>query len=151
MKAISLWPPWASFIMAGLKEIETRSWPTKYRGPIAIHQTRAFPFLTVDAILMRGDEFSDAYSQLADKHEDFPLGVVLGTALLVYCVEMDRHNIATIGPMETALGDYRPGRFMWMLQGVKKFAKQIPAKGKQGIWEWQAPVSPDPKRPESRP
>lgn len=40
MKAISLWPPYASFIVAGLKRIETRSWKTSYRGPIAIHQTK---------------------------------------------------------------------------------------------------------------
>lgn len=34
MKAIRLWQPWASLIALGHKTIETRSWPTKYRGPL---------------------------------------------------------------------------------------------------------------------
>ncbi len=37
MKAITLWQPWASLIAIGAKKIETRSWATKYRGPLAIH------------------------------------------------------------------------------------------------------------------
>lgn len=37
MKAITIWQPWASLIACGVKQYETRSWPTKYRGPIAIH------------------------------------------------------------------------------------------------------------------
>lgn len=37
MKAITIRQPWASLIAAGVKTIETRSWSTKYRGPLAIH------------------------------------------------------------------------------------------------------------------
>jgi hypothetical protein len=37
MKALSLWQPWATLVSIGAKRIETRSWPTKYRGPLAIH------------------------------------------------------------------------------------------------------------------
>lgn len=37
MKAITIWQPWAEFVAAGVKHNETRSWATKYRGPIAIH------------------------------------------------------------------------------------------------------------------
>lgn len=37
MKALSLWQPWASLWACGAKKYETRSWATKYRGPIAIH------------------------------------------------------------------------------------------------------------------
>lgn len=37
MKALTIWQPWASLIACGAKRYETRSWPTKYRGPIAIH------------------------------------------------------------------------------------------------------------------
>lgn len=40
MKAISLWQPWASLIAAGVKSIETRGWPTNYRGQIAIHAAK---------------------------------------------------------------------------------------------------------------
>ena len=37
MKALTILQPWASLIACGAKKFETRSWSTKYRGPIAIH------------------------------------------------------------------------------------------------------------------
>lgn len=37
MKALTLHQPWASLIAVGVKRIETRSWSTSYRGPLAIH------------------------------------------------------------------------------------------------------------------
>lgn len=37
-KAITLHGPYGTFIQLGVKRIETRSWATKYRGPLAIHQ-----------------------------------------------------------------------------------------------------------------
>ena len=40
MKALSLWQPHAQAIAAGLKPYETRHWPTRYRGPIAIHAAK---------------------------------------------------------------------------------------------------------------
>lgn len=45
MKAITLWQPWASLIALGAKTIETRSWQTSYRGPIAIHAAASTPGL----------------------------------------------------------------------------------------------------------
>ncbi len=43
MKAIVLWQPWASLVALGVKTIETRSWSTKYRGPLAIHAAAKKP------------------------------------------------------------------------------------------------------------
>lgn len=37
MKCISIRQPWASLICAGIKNVENRSWQTKYRGKILIH------------------------------------------------------------------------------------------------------------------
>ena len=37
MKALTLYQPWASLVALGVKTIETRSWSTPYRGPLAIH------------------------------------------------------------------------------------------------------------------
>jgi hypothetical protein len=37
MKAITILQPWASLIACNAKQIEIRSWATKYRGEIAIH------------------------------------------------------------------------------------------------------------------
>lgn len=43
MKAISLKQPWANMIASGRKTIETRTWPTKYRGEILIVSSRKPP------------------------------------------------------------------------------------------------------------
>lgn len=43
MKAVTLWQPWASLVAIGAKTIETRSWATSYRGPLAIHAAARKP------------------------------------------------------------------------------------------------------------
>jgi hypothetical protein len=37
MKIITIKQPWATLIVSGTKNIEYRSWPTNYRGPVLIH------------------------------------------------------------------------------------------------------------------
>ena len=37
MKALSVRQPWAELIVAGLKDVENRTWRTDYRGPVLIH------------------------------------------------------------------------------------------------------------------
>jgi hypothetical protein len=37
VRAITIQQPWASLILDGKKKTEFRSWPTKHRGPLAIH------------------------------------------------------------------------------------------------------------------
>ncbi|MFL5577327.1 MAG: ASCH domain-containing protein [Gemmatimonadaceae bacterium] len=43
MKALTLTQPWATLVAIGAKTIETRSWPTHYRGEVAIHAAKGFP------------------------------------------------------------------------------------------------------------
>ncbi len=37
MRTLTLTQPWATLVALGAKTIETRSWQTSYRGPLAIH------------------------------------------------------------------------------------------------------------------
>lgn len=43
MKAISVRQPFAWLIVNGFKDIENRSWNTKFRGPVLIHASSARP------------------------------------------------------------------------------------------------------------
>jgi hypothetical protein len=43
VKALTLTQPWATLVIDGPKRIETRSWSTKYRGPLAIHAAASTP------------------------------------------------------------------------------------------------------------
>lgn len=40
-KALSLKQPWANMIASGEKTIETRKWPTDYRGPLLIVSSKS--------------------------------------------------------------------------------------------------------------
>lgn len=42
-RAITIRQPWASLIAAGVKTIETRSWSTRYRGPLLVHAGKHRP------------------------------------------------------------------------------------------------------------
>jgi len=43
IRTLSLWQPWASLMALGLKRMETRSWPMRHRGPLAIATTQTIP------------------------------------------------------------------------------------------------------------
>lgn len=42
MKALSIRQPWAWLIAAGYKDIENRTWSTKFRGRIYIHASKGY-------------------------------------------------------------------------------------------------------------
>ncbi len=135
MKAITLWEPWASLIALGAKRIETRSWPTSYRGPLAIHAAK-----NAEHILISWDEpFLTALSPLQNSEKTaiaFDCGKVIAVADLVACVEMTPANIAMVDEPERSFGDYQPGRWMWLLANVRRI-DPVPATGRQRIWEWE--------------
>lgn len=43
IKGLSLTQPWATLVALGKKRVETRSWPTSYRGWVAIHASTKYP------------------------------------------------------------------------------------------------------------
>ena len=62
-------------------------------------------------------------------------GAVIGTATIGR-VLTSSEAIKVISPKERALGDYSPRRYAWELTDVEMFKKPIPARGQQGLWEW---------------
>lgn len=144
MKAITIWQPWAGALAAGIKENETRSWPTKYRGPIAIHSAMKAIQHTWSNLYMN-NEAREVISRRLDLPEifdgpaTFPMGCILATAELVDCIKITPEYIATLTPDELALGDYTLGRYAWKLENVKLLPEPIPAKGRQGLWNCDAP------------
>ncbi|WP_341740056.1 ASCH domain-containing protein [Microcoleus sp. CAWBG640] len=121
--AITLHQPWASLIAAGEKHYETRSWPTNYRGPIAIHAGKKFE---QDEVLI---------SLLGIPEVEVPLGVVVALADLTDCILMDADFMRTQPDIELSCGDWEVGRYAWKLENVRAI-RPIPATGKQGLWKW---------------
>jgi hypothetical protein len=89
MKAITLYQPWATLVAMGKKRIETRSWSTNYRGPLAIHAGKNRMYITGAHSIIGQEPFRSAL--LDDQYgyptyPDFSLGRVVATCELVGCL-----------------------------------------------------------------
>jgi len=126
LKALTLHQPYASLMALGIKTIETRSWKTNYRGPIAIHSSRRIVNY-IDSSL------KNYLENKLGPLENLPKSGILAICNLYDCIEMTYDNCPT-DFMECKCGLFYPGRFMWKTELIKTFKKPIPARGKQGLW-----------------
>jgi activating signal cointegrator 1 len=155
MKAITLTQPYATLIALGQKKIETRSWQTSYRGPLAIHAGKglgpvggkmglfrlcsAEPFASV---LRAWHAFAPSYPEVW-----LPRGAIVATCDLVDCVPTTYVRSVKIvrrgvyewlwTENEKAFGDYADGRWAWLLSNIRALPEPIPAKGALSLWEWE--------------
>ncbi len=67
MKALSIRQPWCHHILHDGKDIENRSWPTKYRGQFLIHASKTFDGSKADS-------------------KGFSMGGIVGIAEIISCV-----------------------------------------------------------------
>ena len=137
MKTLSLLQPHASLIAIGAKKIETRSWSTKYRGPLAIHSSKGF--LKFVRELCKIEPFKTVLSKAGFDLKNLPLGKVVATCNLVDCIKMTPEFIESIKSPELDFGVYAVGRCAWILENVKPLDVPILAKGKLSLWEWEVP------------
>jgi hypothetical protein len=161
MKALTIIQPWATLAAICAKHIETRSWPTNYRGPLAIHAAKGFPAWAQHMLF--DDVFGAAFEAAFEKagigknigggifaYEPLPLGRIIATCDLVEvsgpislttawygCREHWKNkHCFSLTEQERAFGDYSEGRYMWLLENVKLLPEPIPARGAQGLWDW---------------
>ncbi len=170
MKALSLTQPWATLVAIGAKKVETRSWYTPYRGPLAIHASKRFP---PEAVLQFWEpEFWGPLRRAGYRQPaDLPLGAVVATCVLARCIPTDREplhfeSLASevdmfgnrretryrerlallngLSEQELAFGDYSEGRWAWFLEDIIQW-EPTPATGSLGLWEW-TPLLDGPRR-----
>lgn len=127
MKALTLRQPWAALVALDYKRVETRSWQTPHRGPLAIHASagwnrdeRAFA-----AEITRGG---------VDLSPALAFGAVLAVVRLagILRTEVARDQVSSL---ERELGDYSAGRFAWQLEDLALLPEPIAATGALGLWE----------------
>ena len=75
IRGLSLTQPWASAVALGHKKVETRSFRVSYRGPIAIHASKAFP--------REAQEFAITERDRGRCVGQLPLGQIVAIANLV--------------------------------------------------------------------
>lgn len=141
MKTISLWQPWASLIACGAKRIETRSWPARYTGLIAIHAAKKWD--TDLRCIALSDPFLPHLERAGFdcNKRDFgmPFGCVVATAYLESSHQVIRReggyallsNHSKVTGSELAFGDYADSRWAWVLCEIKALRTPVPWKGRQ--------------------
>ncbi len=136
MQAISLIQPWAQLVVLGSKRIETRSWPTKHRGVIAIHASKGFP----NAAQFLAREHPAFVHALGDswswERDNLPRGEIVGTVEVTDCLPTEKADEIGLYShhAEYAFGDYSAGRYMWLLANPVMWDEPIPCRGALKIW-----------------
>ena len=169
MKAVTLTAPYGTLIAIaatrpGLgKRIETRSWATAYRGPLAIHQAKGLGpvggkkgfydlcyspmFLPVLEPAMTGERDIAGFKIPHIDPGYLPLGAIVATCELLDCAwigydwpdnqlvsQRTQHHLTD---QERAFGDYTPGRYAWLLANIRALETPIPCKGALGLWNYE--------------
>ena len=133
MKALTLFQPWATLVVYGLKHIETRSWRTSFRGPLVIHASKNVTYMPHLLVLLSRGQVPPEVRDLP-----YPTGALLGEVRLVHCAPtswfIQGRGRQAISLMEEALGDYREGRWGWAFQDPEPYARPAPWKGQRGLW-----------------
>ena len=136
--ALSLWQPWASLVVWGEKQYETRNWRTDYRGLVYIHAAKTWTreqsrFLQTHAFAARDIELR--IPGAIQNNRDNPLeGIVgiIGIVNITDCCEICTADVMRCSQKEISYGDWTPGRYAIECSGVVVFAKPIPWRGQQG-------------------
>ncbi len=134
MRAITVSQPFASLIASGEKWIENRTWPTVYRGKLAIHAGKGTQYLDRQQL------------------RQYPTGAVIAVAELVGCYSIEqilandadptmrklRINGSIWNWSEAARHQHAEGPFCWILQNIQPI-EPVQCRGSQGLWKWERP------------
>ena len=124
MRAISLTQPWATAMAlrpTPMKRIETRSWSTNYRGPLALHAAKSIDENVIEdarrlwpTVLWR----------------ECPRGAIIAIVDLVDCRLMEQAP----NDLEEWWGNFGPGRYGWQTDNCRPLAEPVPCRGSLGVW-----------------
>jgi hypothetical protein len=137
IRALTVWQPHATLVALGEKALETRSRPTSYRGPLAIHAGKHFP-VKQQKLCFTKPFFSVLWGAGVRTLADLPLGMVLAIGELTAVLPTTSPEITKrLTEQEADCGNFAPGRWAWFLENVRLLPEPIPARGMQGLWTWR--------------
>lgn len=111
--ALTICQPYAELIARGEKPIENRTWPTPYRGWLAIHAGKSHEWLDEGTL--------EAYPHML-------FGAFVAVARMIDCLR--------VGELPPALRDneHANGPWCFVFSEVRPLPQPIPAPGAQGLW-----------------
>jgi hypothetical protein len=110
MRALTIRQPWASLIVRGDKDVENRSWTTRYRGVFAIHAGQRFD-----------RDVQPWQHSIVATIDAFPRGAIVGVVDLMDVVRDSSSRWA------------EPACFHWVLANPRPI-EPIPMRGRLGLW-----------------
>jgi len=138
MKTISIKNPWGYLVAAGIKPIENRTWPIKFRGRVLVH-------VSAKPIRMKHESDVFTYNQwwqgltydqrILMKSDTLANSAIIGSVEIVDCV-VNHESIwaEKSGPKSI---DYLEHHYNWVLANPVLFAEPIlNVKGKLSFWEY---------------
>lgn len=124
-KALSVIAPYPTLMLMGAKTIETRKYPTRYRGEIYIHVSKKK--------VPKAWRELPCYKMATDYTDDFQYGCVVLKANLVDCYQMTEENTRLVSELEKSCGFWEPGRYAWVLDNITPI-NPIEVNGHLNIW-----------------
>ncbi|EHQ41503.1 ASCH domain-containing protein [Myroides odoratus] len=118
-KALSVKQPWAELICLGIKDVENRTWRTRFKGRVYIHAS------------MHPDKsarLSKEREEVTDNIDEFQFknSAIIGEVTIADCVQNHKSIWADKGE----------GIWHWVLKDAVFYDKPIEnVKGKLGIWD----------------
>ncbi|EPS1221628.1 ASCH domain-containing protein [Burkholderia cenocepacia] len=91
MKALSIRQPWAWLAANGHKDIENRTWPTSYRGPLLIHASKGMTRAEYETAMRFAIVAGATYEEL-QRFDDSVRGGIVGVVDLFDCVPPSRRS-----------------------------------------------------------
>lgn len=140
-KAISIKQPWAYLICAGIKDVENRTWATKYRGRAYIHASGiSWAWYKVCNYLT--DKMADVFERMGFNGKwlrDLHISAIIGHVDIVDCV-VNHPSIwaekSETGLLDEPTNEYGKPIYNWVLANPVLFDKPIlNVKGKLSFWD----------------
>ena len=125
MKAVTICQPYPRLILIGEKHVENRSWPTHYRGPLAIHAGKSRKWL--------GDYDEDDANRAGDP---LVFGAIVGVCTLADCVRIEDIEAGLLDARfpQLANREHCHGPWCWVLTDVRGLPSPVPWRGAQGLF-----------------
>jgi hypothetical protein len=138
MKVLSIKNPWAFWICAGIKDIENRTWRTKYRGKILIHTSLKMD--SIEGIFKNylNDNMKYTVKSVMNNIKDYyeyyleeTCGAIIGSVEIKDCVINHPSMWA-----EKSLEGFKP-IYNWVLENPTLLKDPIfNVKGKLNFWDY---------------
>jgi len=156
-KVLTVWQPWATLLVYGIKKNETRPKPTSWTAEKGVYLIHAAQKWTLEQVricltepfkseLRKHGFFIKIYAGNRKIETNLPLGQIIGSIEVTKCCNIfskteNMAQIDTIGDIEIivdpelSFGDYQEGRYAWLTQNPRILKEPIPYNGGQGYYQ----------------